>query len=352
MPFEVLRRVAATDFFAAFAVACADSVPARGPECPACRRLARPVVVARAGLVVGIDVCRRCRLCWLDPHELEQIPASERFESSAVAATRRELTVAQVRADVERSRAVANHDFDLEELSHAKQCMVVCGFPVELDPLSTLHPPWLTWGLAAALIVGFAVSLVAPAAVAQSLGFIPAEPFRWLGLPLLSAFFVHGNLAHLAGNVWMLLLVGDDLEERLGRGRLALLLLAATVAGNVLHAIIDVRRELPCIGASGGLAGLITVYACTWPRRQIVVRAPRWVHLVRWAGAESWWSSHFLLLPAWIVFAFWVLLQFLFAWMQNNGVGWVSGAAHLGGVVAGVVALLCWCGRSTAPGEP
>jgi membrane associated rhomboid family serine protease len=148
------------------------------------------------------------------------------------------------------------------------------------------------------------------------------------GVTMLTAFFVHGGWLHLVGNLWFLVVFGDNVEEFLGRARWLLLLGSATVAGMLLHAFGDARSAVPVVGASGGISGLIAFYALRFPRARL-----GFLLIVRFV--PIW-----LTLPAWGGFALWMLMQVLFLIEQLSGFGRVSALGHLGGVLAGVVAFL------------
>jgi membrane associated rhomboid family serine protease len=167
--------------------------------------------------------------------------------------------------------------------------LVLLGFPIEETSIPGRRPTWLTWGTAAALLVAWLAALADPAAVARTFGFVSAQPFRAGGLTLVSSFFVHAGFLHLAGNAWFPLLAGDDLEDRLGRERWLALLLAATLAGHLVHGAIDPRADVPCVGASGGISGLLACYAVLWPHQRLVIRSPR--------RYSSWTSSSTAGLP-------------------------------------------------------
>ncbi len=342
VPVAALQRVAAPAFFAAFQRAFQESVAARAPECAACHRYARPVTVEHGGLLVAVDVCVRCRLVWFEANELAQLPTRKRFESTAIAAARRELATAQARRAVEKAQSAASQDPDLSTVSPGRKLLAWFGVPVEAECLIPGYRPLLTLGLGLALVVAFLATLEAPMAAWRRFGFVPAEPFRSLGLTPLTAFFLHGGFAHLLGNLAVLLLVGDDLEERFGRLRLALLLVAATLLGALFHTLVAPSSTSPCIGASGGIAGLMAAYTCAWPRRQIVIRRPWMLPSLRWRLFGSGWRDFVVLVPAWTCFALWLLLQFVLLAWQFAGLGSISAGAHLGGAVAGLLAHAWW----------
>src|SRR5437870_11119967 len=72
-------------------------------------------------------------------------------------------------------------------------------------------------------------------------GLIPAQLWRYGGLTWISSFFLHGGFWHLISNLYFLLLVGDNVEDYLGRGRFVLLLTLATLGGDALHSMVAVH---------------------------------------------------------------------------------------------------------------
>lgn len=207
----------------------------------------------------------------------------------------------------------------------------------------------MTWSVAGALVLAWLLALRDPESAVQRFGFVPDAAFRALGLTAFSAFFVHAGFWHLLGNVWLLLLTGDDLEQRFGRVRLAFLLAAATATGHAFHAAIDPRGDLPCIGASGGVSGLLVCYVLCWPTRAIVFRPPRLIQMFRWFDTGSFWRSQFMALPAWTLFLLWMVLQLLLGGLQALGDGSISAWAHFGGAAIGIACFAFWRAIDRAP---
>ena len=106
-------------------------------------------------------------------------------------------------------------------------------------------------------------------AAADQWGLIPAEMFRHGGLTLVSCFFLHGGIFHLIGNVYFLLILGDNCEDLLGPWRYMQLLVAATVVGALAHIALNIGSPIPCIGASGGISGIIAYYALRHPETKV-----------------------------------------------------------------------------------
>jgi membrane associated rhomboid family serine protease len=338
VPLATLQRAAQPEFFAALQRQSQESVAGPAVACPACRRQTRRLFVPSNALRIELDVCRWCRLVWFDPAELQQVPTRPRVapDPATIAAARRALAIEQVREETERSRST--RDSDPDHLSFWQQLLVFVGLPVEETSLPRERHPWLTWSVAAALVVAWLASLADPRAAIVRYGFVPAEPWRVGGLTLFTSFFVHAGFFHLLGNFWFLLLAGDDVEERLGRWWWAALLIASTLAGHLLHALFEARSELPSVGASGGIAGLLACYAVLWPDRRIVIRVPRLWRYRWWWRTRYEWHPPFATISAAGLFALWAFVQCFLAWLQVYGAGSISGLAHLGGAAVGLVA--------------
>jgi membrane associated rhomboid family serine protease len=186
--------------------------------------------------------------------------------------------------------------------------------------------PWATWSLAAVIALVSIAAFTDLRRAVEMLGLIPAQADRYLGLTLLTSFFLHGGIMHLAGNLYYLLLFGDNVEDYLGHRRFLVLVALAAVVGAVAHVAFDPRSDVPVIGASGGISGLVAFYGITFPRAKMIFLI--WFRWMR--------------VPAYAFLGFWLLLQILTAWQQISGLTSVSALAHLGGVAVGVWFWLIW----------
>lgn len=191
----------------------------------------------------------------------------------------------------------------------------------------------MTWGGAGLLMVVFLATLPHLEQVVQAWGFVPQLWDRHWGLTLLTSFFLHGGVFHLLSNLYFFVIFGDNVEDHLGPLCFVLLLLGAEVFGSLTHAALDPRGDIPTIGASGGISGILGYYAATFPRVRVgffwFFPFFRWIHL-----------------PAWVMLLLFSLLQLLGAWIQMYGGGGVSYAAHLGGLAVGVAVALSVHGSS------
>ncbi len=149
-----------------------------------------------------------------------------------------------------------------------------------------------------------------------------------LGVPMVTAAFLHGGWLHLGGNMLYLWIFGDNVEDRLGHGRYVLFYLVAAVASNLAHVWANPSSPLPTVGASGAVAGVLGAYFLMFPRARVLALVPLGFFM------------HLAEVPA-IVFLFiWFFLQLLYGVLslgvtsaQTGGVAWW---AHIGGFVAGM----------------
>ncbi|MCB9421228.1 MAG: rhomboid family intramembrane serine protease [Ardenticatenaceae bacterium] len=157
-------------------------------------------------------------------------------------------------------------------------------------------------------------------------------------ITLFTAMFMHGGWAHLGGNMLYLWIFGDNLEDRLGHGRYLIFYLTAGLLASLAHVFASVlvgdNLQIPSLGASGAIAGVLGGYLVLFPRRRITVLVMRIVTQVN----------------AFIAVGLWFVLQLV------GGLGTLSGssdgvayAAHIGGFIAGVVLIkLFAAGREPA----
>jgi membrane associated rhomboid family serine protease len=200
------------------------------------------------------------------------------------------------------------------------------GTPVELEAPAQKRRPVVTWFLAGLIVTASVHAFFHLQEAVQLFGLIPAQAFRLHGLTFITSFFLHAGIIHLVGNMYFLLVFGDDVENFLGPLRYIALIALAAFVGDLLHIASAPASTIPCIGASGGIAGLITFYALAFPQAKIGFLW-RYFYYFRW-----------IRLPAWFDFVLWILFQIIGAYEQKIGISSVSSFAHLGGAAVGVIA--------------
>ena len=168
--------------------------------------------------------------------------------------------------------------------------------------------------------------------VAQvALSFIPSEfeggpKIYDTGLPipesltLFSYAFFHGDIFHLGGNMLFLWVFGDNVEDAMGHFKFLLFYLLCAAAGALMHNFVSQGSDIPLIGASGAIAGVLAAYLILHPKVKIWVLA---------------FARIPLRIPAWIALVLWIGLQVLMLFSAPEDE--VSWGAHVGGIIAGLV---------------
>jgi membrane associated rhomboid family serine protease len=156
-----------------------------------------------------------------------------------------------------------------------------------------------------------------------------------------SSMFLHGGWIHLLGNMWILWIFGDNVEDRLGRLRYGALYLASGVAAAVLHIFTNAGSPVPTIGASGAIAGIMGAYFRFYPFARVETIIP------------PFFFGPTFVLPAVLFLGWWFLLQFFNGALSlGSKVGSFSGVAwwaHVGGFLFGFSVCLFARARRTPP---
>ncbi|MDN3512830.1 MAG: rhomboid family intramembrane serine protease [Candidatus Brocadia sp.] len=156
---------------------------------------------------------------------------------------------------------------------------------------------------------------------------IPGSNLANTYFPFLSYMFLHGGFVHLIGNMWFLWIFGDNIEDRLGRIPFILFYFICGIGSAIVHVYFNSQSGVPCVGASGAIAGVLGAYMVTFPRARVLVILPLFII---WQIIE---------LPAIFVLGFWFLIQFFtgataISSAHGGGVAWW---AHIGGFVLGII---------------
>jgi membrane associated rhomboid family serine protease len=156
-------------------------------------------------------------------------------------------------------------------------------------------------------------------------GFRPAAPS---GLDILSSMFLHGGLFHLLGNMLFLWIYGDNVEHRLGRLGFLVTYLGTGTAAAVGDGLIRMGSNIPSVGASGAISGVLGLYFLWFPKNRVRV----WIFLFPF-------FANIVEMPARFVLGFYVVAQNILPMLLSAGrSGGVAFGAHIGGFVAGVAA--------------
>lgn len=149
-------------------------------------------------------------------------------------------------------------------------------------------------------------------------------------LTILTSMFLHGGWLHIIFNMWFLWIFGDNIEDYLGHFFYLVFYLVSGFAASVAHILLNINSNVPSVGASGAIAGVMGAYLVLYPKARVLTLVPLIVFFT------FWW------LPAWIFLGYWFLLQFLSGTATSiaetsSSAGGVAFWAHVGGFVAGIV---------------
>ena len=189
--------------------------------------------------------------------------------------------------------------------------------------------PVVTYALIVINVLFFLVELSSGDAFIQRWSVVPQ---RLLANPVgdfitvFTAMFMHGGWMHLIGNMLYLWIFGDNVEDRLGHAKFIVFYLLCGIAATFAQVLVDPTSNIPNLGASGAIAGVLGAYLLMFPRGSVRVMMGRSI----------------IPMPALIVIGFWALLQFIsgfgaIATTEQTTGGGVAYMAHVGGFVAGLI---------------
>ena len=140
------------------------------------------------------------------------------------------------------------------------------------DVIPSRTTPWITLSLivvnAGVFLHTMGLSAGAREQFVLSYGLIPAS-FSWVSA--VTSMFLHAGWIHVVGNVWALWLFGDSVEDRMGHGRFLIFYLVAGLAAALAQTYASTDAELPLVGGSGAIAGIIGAYVVLFPQSRILV---------------------------------------------------------------------------------
>lgn len=198
-------------------------------------------------------------------------------------------------------------------------------------PLSDDNPterrPCVTWALIGVNLAVFIWQLYAGLEYSvERYGLVPADVrANWAAAGhTFPSMFMHGGVMHLVLNMWFLHIFGDNLEDEMGSFRYLFFYVLCGVAADAAHFLSDPSSDLPAIGASGAISGVMGAYMMRHPTAPI--RA--------WTG---FWFAPIMEIPAFVFLGIWAVFQFLSSLASSAVESGVAYWAHLGGLLAGAI---------------
>ena len=211
-------------------------------------------------------------------------------------------------------------------------------FPVGDDDRSINTVPFVTYGLIALNILVFLTELNGGDEFIREWAFVPSRFSEDPGgnLPtVFTAMFMHGGWMHLFGNMLYLWIFGNNVEDRFGSIKFLIFYLLAGIAATFAQYVFSTGSEVPNVGASGAIAGVLGAYLLMFPQARVKVL----------------FGQQIVAMPALIVIGIWIALQ-LFSGIgsiaytdESADVGGIAYMAHVGGFVAGIALTYLLRGR-------
>ncbi len=144
---------------------------------------------------------------------------------------------------------------------------------------------------------------------------------------ILTSIFLHGGLGHLVGNMWILALFGDNVEDRMGRFSFLWFYIISGIVANFIHLIFNISSTTPTIGASGAVAGIMAAYVFLFPLARVVSVIP------------IFFFPYIVSIPALFFISIWFLTQVYYGTigLAVGNAGGVAWWAHIGGFIFGAI---------------
>jgi membrane associated rhomboid family serine protease len=200
-------------------------------------------------------------------------------------------------------------------------------FPIGDDNSGRRTVPLVTYALVALNVLFFFVELSGGDAFIKRWAFVPSRFLANLFgnlLTLFTSMFMHAGWVHLGGNMLYLWIFGDNVEDRFGHIKFTIFYLLCGLAATFAQLAFSLGSNVPNLGASGAIAGVLGAYILLFPKGKVKVLQGQQVIQV----------------PALIAIGMWIVLQFFsgIGSIANTAqTGGVAYMAHIGGFLAGFV---------------
>ena len=205
------------------------------------------------------------------------------------------------------------------------------------DDNPTSNKPIVTYFLIGMCVVVFFMQLGSQSyktgALFYSYGLIPSVlmghnklPIDLYAVPALAtiftSMFMHGGFTHLIGNMLYMWIFADNIEDNLGPKKFIVFYLLSGIGAAMTQVLLDTHSQIPMVGASGAIGGVLGAYLINHPNARVLVLIP------------FGFFSQLIKIRALYVLGFWFILQFF-----SSG-GGIAYAAHIGGFVSGIILIL------------
>ncbi len=211
--------------------------------------------------------------------------------------------------------------------------------PIGDDDSARRTVPLVTYGLIVLNILFFVIELTGGDAFIEKWAFIPsrflANPFADF-LTLFTAMFMHAGWLHLGGNMLYLWIFGDNVDDRFGHVKFIIFYILCGLAASFAQLAFSIGSDVPNLGASGAIAGVLGAYILLFPKSSVrVLQGTRVIQV-----------SALIVIGIWIVLQFFSGIGSIVSAPQTGGVAYM---AHIGGFVAGFLLTFLFRGNRGQP---
>jgi len=297
--------------------------------CPRCRLL-MPRTKYTVYSDVILDKCPACKGIWADYGEIETLvkERSEELESPILKKRYDELR------DLETSPEISSDDYDKLFFYLFSGVLI----PVR-DDVKAKTVPFITYSI---ILINCCVFLFQSKFIEnlplffRHYGFVLNNALSFSGsLIFITSIFIHGNIIHLAGNMWFLWIFGDNVEDAFGHLYFFGFYILCGIISSLTDSMFHLHSNIPSIGASGAIAGAMGAYFFLYPKAKIKM----WIIF----------TKSTLLIPVFAYLGFWIIIQIasgLDDLKYASGIGWF---AHIGGFITGVLVSYIVKNRKAVP---
>jgi membrane associated rhomboid family serine protease len=174
-----------------------------------------------------------------------------------------------------------------------------------------------------ATIASFMLQIAAGEGLIVSLALWPLQ-FNFMPWQIVTYAFLHGSLMHLVFNMYGLWLFGSEMERLLGRRNFFKLYFASVLSAAALQLLVNdlTGNQVPTVGASGGVFGLLLAYGMCFPNRKLMLLFPP------------------IPMPAWAFVSLYAIIELMLG--VTGAQMEVAHFAHIGGMIGGYLVIRSW----------
>jgi membrane associated rhomboid family serine protease/Zn-finger nucleic acid-binding protein len=306
-------------------VARIDSLPEFSRSCPRCRVPMGKVNYSYDSNVI-IDQCPKCCGVWVDRGEIQQIiryikqnQSTLEFTPEALERAKKDGLLIEI-ADV----------VDTIMLKPHLILALLTGTALPVADVRTQNFPYGTAGIIGLNVLIFLYQVIFirnSSSFFHSFGFIPAEVASGAkGYTIITSMFIHASSLHLLGNMIFLWVFGDNVEDSLGLAKYLVSYLIFGMFAGFTHYLLKSGLQIPAVGASGAISGILGAYLILFPRKKLTVK-------LKYSLVD---------LPVWFYLGTWTVFQvfhvlFFASPGFSTGTAWL---AHSGGFLAGILMMI------------